>query len=127
MANELVRIDQALIQGKIATVRGVQVMLDRDVAELYGVPTKALNQTVKRNMERFPDRFMFQLSGWLVLNALALKGGEDWMRLIFHRWPSSRNRKIPDRKSRSAACASETQTVICRTVDDDFFIDMGGF
>ena len=37
-------------------------MLDRDVAELYGVPTKALNQTVKRNMERFPDRFMFQLT-----------------------------------------------------------------
>ena len=56
MANELVRIDQALIQGKIATVRGVQVMLDHDVAELYGVPTKVLNQAVKRNMERFPDR-----------------------------------------------------------------------
>lgn len=62
MANELVRMDQALIQGKIATVRGVQVMLDRDVAELYGVPTKVLNQTVKRNMERFPDRFMFQVT-----------------------------------------------------------------
>ena len=59
MANELVRMDQALIQGKTATVRGVQVMLDHDVAELYGVPTKVLNQTVKRNMERFPDRFMF--------------------------------------------------------------------
>ena len=62
MANELVRIDQALIQGKIVTVRGAQVMLDRDVAELYGVPTKVLNQTVKRNMERFPDRFMFQVT-----------------------------------------------------------------
>lgn len=62
MANELVRTDQALIQGKIATIRGVQVMLDRDVAELYGVPTKVLNQTVKRNMGRFPDRFMFQVT-----------------------------------------------------------------
>ena len=62
MANELVRIDQALIQGKIATIRGVQVMLDHDVAELYGVQTKVLNQTVKRNMERFPDRFMFQVT-----------------------------------------------------------------
>ena len=46
MANELVRMDQALIQGKIATVRGVQVMLDRDLAELYGVPTKRLNEQV---------------------------------------------------------------------------------
>ena len=63
MANELVRIDQALIQGKIATVRGVQVMLDRDLAELYGVPTKRLNEQVKRNRRRFPENFMFQLSG----------------------------------------------------------------
>ncbi len=43
-------------------VRGVQVMLDRDLAELYGVPTGALNQAVKRNIERFPGRFMFQLN-----------------------------------------------------------------
>ena len=63
MANELVRIEQALIQGKIATVRGVQVMLDRDLAELYGVPTKRLNEQVKRNRRRFPANFMFQLSG----------------------------------------------------------------
>ena len=63
MANELVRIDQALIQGKIVTVRGVQVLLDRDLAELYGVPTKRLNEQVKRNRRRFPENFMFQLSG----------------------------------------------------------------
>jgi hypothetical protein len=37
-------------------------MLDHDLAELYGVPTKALNQAVKRNIERFPERFMFQMS-----------------------------------------------------------------
>ncbi|MBR4613900.1 MAG: ORF6N domain-containing protein [Kiritimatiellae bacterium] len=37
-------------------------MLDRDLAELYGVPTKALNQAVKRNIERFQERFMFQLN-----------------------------------------------------------------
>ena len=37
-------------------------MLDRDLAELYGVPTKVLNQAVKRNIERFPERFMFQLN-----------------------------------------------------------------
>ena len=41
------------IRSRILTVRGVQVMLDRDLAELYGVPTKVLNQAVKRNMERY--------------------------------------------------------------------------
>jgi len=50
------------IRSRILTIRGVQVMLDRDLAELYGVPTKALNQAVKRNIERFPERFMFQLN-----------------------------------------------------------------
>ena len=49
------------IRSRILTIRGVQVMLDRDLAELYGVPTKALNQAVKRNMERFPAEFMFAL------------------------------------------------------------------
>ena len=49
------------IRSRILTVRGVQVMLDRDLAELYGVTTGALNQAVKRNMNRFPERFMFQL------------------------------------------------------------------
>lgn len=50
------------IQNKIYEIRGQRVMLDRDLAELYGVPTSALNQAVKRNMERFPDDFMFQLT-----------------------------------------------------------------
>ena len=50
------------IRSRILTIRGVQVMLDRDLAELYGVPTKVLNQAVKRNIERFPERFMFQLT-----------------------------------------------------------------
>lgn len=50
------------IQKRIFTIRGVQVMLDRDLALLYRVPTKALNQAVKRNPRRFPERFMFQLT-----------------------------------------------------------------
>jgi hypothetical protein len=50
------------IRNKIHTIRGVKVMLDRDLAELYGVETKALNQAVKRNMERFPEHFMFRLT-----------------------------------------------------------------
>lgn len=51
-----------IIRSRILTIRGVQVMLDRDLAELYGVPTKRLNEQVKRNARRFPNNFMFQLS-----------------------------------------------------------------
>ena len=51
-----------VIRSRIFTIRGVQVMLDRDLAELYGVATKRLNEQVKRNVERFPSAFMFQLS-----------------------------------------------------------------
>ena len=50
------------IKSRIFTIRGVQVMLDRDLADLYGVPTKRLNEQVKRNKNRFPANFMFQLS-----------------------------------------------------------------
>jgi hypothetical protein len=50
------------IEKAILLIRGHKVMLDRDLAELYGVPTKVLNQSVRRNLKRFPDDFMFQLS-----------------------------------------------------------------
>lgn len=50
------------IENRILTLRGKQVMIDRDLAELYGVETKVLNQAVKRNVERFPEHFRFQLS-----------------------------------------------------------------
>ena len=50
------------IASAIHLVRGQKVMLDRDLAKLYGVPTKALKQAVKRNARRFPDDFMFMLS-----------------------------------------------------------------
>ena len=49
------------IQPMIRVIRGQQVIIDRDLALLYGVETRALNQAVKRNIERFPDDFMFQL------------------------------------------------------------------
>ena len=51
-----------MIRSRIFTIRSVQVMLDRDLAELYGVATKRLNEQVKRNVERFPSTFMFHLS-----------------------------------------------------------------
>ena len=50
------------IKTQIFTIRGFQVMLDRDLAKLYGVETRALNQAVKRNKERFPNDFVFQLT-----------------------------------------------------------------
>lgn len=50
------------IQSRILTIRNQQVMIDRDLAELYGVETRILIQAVKRNIERFPDTFMFQLN-----------------------------------------------------------------
>ena len=64
MKQELVQIPngELEIQRRIMSVRSVQVMLDRDLAELYGVELKALNQAVKRNAERFPERFMHQLT-----------------------------------------------------------------
>lgn len=52
----------APIESRIITIRGKQIMIDRDLAELYGVETKKLNQAVKRNIERFPERFRFQLT-----------------------------------------------------------------
>jgi len=58
-------VDEAVmapIQARIQCVRNVQVMLDRDLAELYGVPVKRLNEQVKRNIGRFPADFMFQLT-----------------------------------------------------------------
>ncbi len=50
------------IEAVIHTIRGERVILDADLAELYGVPTKALNQAIKRNAERFPQDFMFLLT-----------------------------------------------------------------
>jgi phage regulator Rha-like protein len=55
-------IPQVLVERKIFLIRGRGVMLDRDLAELYGVETRTLNQAVKRNLNRFPDDFMFSLT-----------------------------------------------------------------
>ena len=60
MKNEM--IIQNNIESKILSLHGKQVMIDRDLAELYGVETKRLNEQVKRNIERFPAEFCFQLT-----------------------------------------------------------------
>ena len=58
-SDQLVGVDN--IESLIKIIRGQQVMLDRDLATLYGVETKRLNEQVKRNIKRFPEDFMFQL------------------------------------------------------------------
>lgn len=60
--NQLIIVPDERIEQKIFLMRGKKVMFDRDLAELYGVETKVLNQAVKRNKKRFPIDFMFQLS-----------------------------------------------------------------
>lgn len=66
------------VSQKIFLIRGMKVMIDADLAELYGVPTKRLNEQVRRNRERFPEDFMFQLTATekdeVVANCDHLKG-----------------------------------------------------
>lgn len=62
VAGEIVPAGEPVIRDLIYTVRGTQVMLDSDLARLYGVETKVFNQAVRRNIKRFPERFRFQLT-----------------------------------------------------------------
>lgn len=61
MSDQLIIAEEVVIRS-IYEIRGVKVMIDRDLAELYGVETKQLKRQVRRNIERFPNDFMFQLS-----------------------------------------------------------------
>ncbi|OHB97456.1 MAG: DNA-binding protein [Planctomycetes bacterium RIFCSPLOWO2_12_38_17] len=78
-------ISQETIESKIFSIRGKRMMLDRDLASLYGVTTANLNKAVSRNIERFPEDFMFQLTK------------EEFKNLIFHFGTSSwgGTRKLP--------------------------------
>jgi hypothetical protein len=62
MNEQLVTVPIERIEKAIFIIRGEKVMLDRDLAELYGVETRVLNQAVRRNLERFPPDFMFELT-----------------------------------------------------------------
>lgn len=79
---------EQLISSKIYQIRGHQVLLDRDLATLYGVETKVLNQAVKRNPDRFPEDFMFQLTE-IEYNSLrsqfvtSNKGGQRYLPYAF--------------------------------------------
>ena len=60
--NDKIQLSEELISNKIYFIRNQKVMLDRDLAMLYGIETRVLKQAVKRNISRFPDDFMFELS-----------------------------------------------------------------
>jgi hypothetical protein len=66
-----------IIQNKIIEVRGCNVILDRDLAQMYEVSTRDLNKTVKRNLNRFPDDFMFQLNND-EFNLMFQNGTSSW-------------------------------------------------
>ena len=68
MSNEITTPDE-VVMNKIYVIRGKKIMIDRDLAELYGVETRTLNQAVRRNEQRFPEDFMFQMTS---------KELEDW-------------------------------------------------
>ena len=67
-----------MIERRIYLIRGQKIMLDRDLAELYLVETKALNRAVRRNLGRFPDDFMFQLTGEEAENLRFHFGTSSW-------------------------------------------------
>jgi len=62
MAKSLINVPVEIVEKSILLIRGQKVMLDRDLARLYGVDARVLNQAVKRNLDRFPEDFMFQLT-----------------------------------------------------------------
>ncbi|MEA2017247.1 MAG: ORF6N domain-containing protein [Campylobacterota bacterium] len=55
-------VENIIVEDKIFTLRGIKVMIDKDLAELYKVETRRLNEQVKRNIEKFPGDFMFELN-----------------------------------------------------------------
>ena len=71
---------------KIVLVRGEKVLLDRDLAELYGVETKHLKRTVRRNIKRFPKDFMFELRKKEFENLRSHFGTSSWEEPAIHLW-----------------------------------------
>ncbi len=76
-----VLISQESIESKIFSIGGKRVMLDRDLAGLYGVTTGNLNKAVSRNIERFPEDFMFQLTKEEFKNLIFYSGISSWTAL----------------------------------------------
>jgi ORF6N domain len=88
MPNTSIALPDESIEDTILLIRGQRVILDHDLARLYGVATKVLNQAVKRNLDRFPEDFMFQLTKVEV---------DEW-----ERWKHSRSQIVTLKKIRGA-------------------------
>lgn len=78
MKNELTLLPEKTIINKIFVIRGEKVMIDSDLAELYGVETRRLNEQVKRNINRFPEDFMFQLTDEEFENLISQFATSSW-------------------------------------------------
>jgi|SRR6056297_1289569 len=99
-----------VINGKICQIRGQNVILDSDLAQMYDVETKVLNQAVKRNRERFPEDFMFQVTeeeiGSLRSQSVTLKPGRGqhrkYLPLRFHRTGGGDALQHPQKRARCA-------------------------
>jgi hypothetical protein len=81
-------ISAEVIAAKIMLIRGKKVMVDKDLAQLYGVTTFNLNKAVKRNIERFPEDFMFQLTqgefkSLIFQNGISSRGGRRYLPYVF--------------------------------------------
>ena len=83
-STELGAIDIAAVQSRMLTIRNQQVLLDRDVAALYGVETKEINQAMRNNPGKFPEGFVFQLNGQEFENwkSKILTSNLAWMLLV---------------------------------------------
>ena len=89
-SSEQIAIPEEVVMSKIYKIRGEKVMLDRDLAELYGVETKRLKEQVRRNIERFPEHYMFELT-MKEVNALRSqfatskkgRGGTRYLPMVF--------------------------------------------
>ena len=91
-------IDEALLKSRIYTIRGVKVMLDADLAEIYGYSTKSFNQQVKNNIEHFAEDFRFQLKETEIISlsrskiltsmqTKGVKGGRSYKPFAFTSFP----------------------------------------
>ena len=78
LKQDVVALEPTRVQQMIHVIRGERVILDSDLAALYGVETKVLNKQVKRNIERFPEDFMFQLTNQEVTNLRFQNGTTSW-------------------------------------------------
>jgi ORF6N domain-containing protein len=110
MAKKAHVVSQKQIEDAVLLMRGEKALLDANLADLYGVTTKALNQAVKRNRGRFPDDFMFRLTAKETreLNRSQLVTGSQKHR--DPRYPPYSFLHLPLRKLVAVGCASRTKT-----------------